>query len=136
MDSKQLNLPLFLWAISLNVLDLVTNSKARFARTTLMMSDELPSILANWHRPRTHNCSTRTKAAIDVMNTCALDIISETLGNEMQVLKPVMKFLQQDLSEESLLGISLKELILAVKVTLTKVLWGSFGQFNLDAVWN
>jgi hypothetical protein len=43
MESLHLNLPLFLGALSWNVPELVSNNKA-----ALMMSDELPIILANW----------------------------------------------------------------------------------------
>jgi hypothetical protein len=55
MDKLHLNIPLFLWTISWNVPELTSNNCVRFARTALMLSDELPVILRNWHRPpRSH----------------------------------------------------------------------------------
>jgi hypothetical protein len=45
MDRLHLNLPLLLWAISWNVPSLTANNRIRFARTALMVSDELPAIL-------------------------------------------------------------------------------------------
>jgi hypothetical protein len=56
MEELHVNLPIFLWAISWNVEELVSHPKARFARTTLMISEELPGILTHWHQPpRQHN---------------------------------------------------------------------------------
>jgi hypothetical protein len=59
MESLQLNLPILLWALCWNDAypDLVSNNKARFARTGLTTSELLPGILRLWHHPpRTHNC--------------------------------------------------------------------------------
>jgi hypothetical protein len=41
----------FLWALSWNDDKLKRNMKAVHERTTLMHSEELGSILANWHQP-------------------------------------------------------------------------------------
>jgi len=116
MDSLHLNLPLFLWAISWNVPELVSNDRVRFARTALMLSDELPGILANWHwPPRSHGQGIRTKAARDAMNNWALETVCEIMDHELDILKPTMLFPQENLSEDALLSISWKEMIPEVK---------------------
>jgi hypothetical protein len=53
MESLQLNLSILLWALCWNEAhpDLVSNSKARFARTVLTTSELLPGILRLWHHP-------------------------------------------------------------------------------------
>jgi hypothetical protein len=112
MDDHGLNLTLFLWAISWNNKPLVQNGVARFARTSLMVSDELPDILKNWHQPpRQHNAGIRTKAAQQAMTDWALDTISETLDREMTALTDLMSLPQDELSEEALLSIHWKDLI-------------------------
>lgn len=114
MDSLHLNLPLLLWAISWNVPELVLHSRARFARTALpvMTSEELPGILANWHRPpRAHNQGIRTKAACNAMNEWALDVVCNMLDQDMSALEPTMHYPQEDLKEETLLDISWSKMI-------------------------
>ena len=126
MEILHLNLPLFLWAISWNVPKLTADNRVRFARTALMVSDELPGILAHWHRPpRSHGHGIRTKAAKKALKDWALDAVCETLDDELVMLKPTMSLAQQDMSEEALLAISWKDMILEVKST-APTLWKLF----------
>jgi len=91
-----------------------------------MVSDELPGILAHWHRPpRSHGQGIRTKAARKALNDWALETICETLDDELSILKPTMSLSQQDLSEEVLLAISWKEMIPEVK-SKAPMLWKLF----------
>jgi hypothetical protein len=123
MEELHVNLPLFLWAISWNVKELVSNSKARFARTALMMSDELPVILSNWHKPpRRHNAGIRTKAAKQAMEHWALETLYQTFDEELSALAPTMELPQEELSEETLLSIRPQEMISEVQ-TQAPVLW-------------
>ncbi|KAF8222270.1 hypothetical protein L208DRAFT_1524744 [Tricholoma matsutake] len=125
MDELHLNLPLFLWAISWNVPKLTSNNHVHFARTALMVSDELPGILAHWHRPpHSHGQGIWTKAARKALNDWALDTLCETLDDELSILKLTM-LSQQHLSEEVLLAISWKEMILEIK-SLAPTLWKLF----------
>ncbi|KAF8234251.1 hypothetical protein L208DRAFT_1394424, partial [Tricholoma matsutake] len=106
MDTLHLNLPLFLWAISWNVPKLISNNRVRFARTALMVSDELPGILAHCHRPPcSHGQGICTKATRKALNDWALETIY--------------------LSEEVLLSISWKEMIPEVK-SKAPTLWKRF----------
>jgi len=112
MDTQSLNLPLFLWALSWNDDNLIKNSKAHFARTALMVSDELPTILENWHKPPcAHGQGIRTKAAKKAMTDWALGMICEKVDDEMQTIKDLMSLPQEEISEESLLSICWGELI-------------------------
>ena len=118
MESQQVDLAILIWAISWNVSELITNPTVRFMRTSLMVSDELPLILARWHKPpRTHGSGTRTKAGCKVMDAWALDTVFETVDHEMDALKPIMDSPQQHLSEESLLGIKWQDVIQDVKAS-------------------
>jgi hypothetical protein len=76
MKAQQLNLPVFLWAISWGVSELIADDKARYARTALMMSTLLPQILRNWHKPpHAHSLGIRTEAARVTMDAWALDAV-------------------------------------------------------------
>ena len=64
MKSVNINLPIFLWAISWNIPELISDPKVSAERTALMVSNELPGILAHWrHPPRKHNSGIHTRAA-------------------------------------------------------------------------
>jgi hypothetical protein len=126
MDKLHLNLPLLLWAISWNVPELTSHNRVCFARMALMVSDELPGILAHWHRtPCSHGQGIWTKAVRKALNDWALDTLCETLDDELLTLKPTMSLLQQDLSKEVLLAISWKEMIPEVK-SKAPTLWKLF----------
>ena len=123
MDDLHVNLPIFLWAISWNVEELISNARVRFARTTLMLSKELPGILTHWHQPpRQHNAGIRTKAAKLAMTNWALETLYQAVDDELSALGPIMQFPQDDLSEEALLGIRLQDMILEVQVS-APILW-------------
>ena len=123
MEELHINLPIFLWAISWNVEELVSNPHARFARTTLMLSEELPGILTHWHQPpRQHNAGVRTKAAKLAMTEWALEMLCDTIDEELLALVPLMQFPQEDLSEEALLDIRIQDMIPEVQIN-APVLW-------------
>ena len=68
MKSVNINLPILLWAISWNIPELISDPKVSAERTALMLSDELPRILAHWRQPpRKHNTGIRTRAAYVTM---------------------------------------------------------------------
>jgi hypothetical protein len=115
MKDVNLNLPIFLWAISWNIQELITDLTVTAERTALMLSDELPGILAHWRRPpRKHGQGVRTKGAYDTMNKFALDSVLELIDNEMGDLDDILSSPQVDLSEENLLSIKMKDLMASV----------------------
>jgi hypothetical protein len=80
MKSIDINLPLLLWAISWNIPEL---AQVAAERTALMVSEELPGILAHWQRlPRKRGAGIRTKAAYDVMNQFELDTVRKLVGDD------------------------------------------------------
>lgn len=116
IEEQGLNLTLFLWALSWNNKPLIQDGTARFARTSLMVSDELPQILRNWHQPpRQHNAGIRTKAAQHAMSEWALDTICDTLDRELTTVADLLSLPQEELSEEALLSIHWKDLISEVQ---------------------
>jgi hypothetical protein len=126
MEDERLNLTVFLWALSWNDDKLKRNMKAVHERTTLMHSEELGSILANWHQPpRQHDTGVRTRAAKEAMTGWAIETVSDLIDDEIQALGPSLSLPREDLSEESLLAIKWQGLIEEVQSaapTLWKVL--------------
>jgi hypothetical protein len=73
-----------------------------------MLSDELPQIIRNWHKPsRPHTSGVRTKAASDALTEWALETVSNMIDLEMKNLKHVLKSSPSDLTEENLLQVRL-----------------------------
>jgi hypothetical protein len=128
MESLQLNLPILLWALCWNDAypDLISNNKARFARTGLSTSELLPGILRLWHHPPcAHNRGVRTEAACRAMEDWAVDTVCGILDKESENLKEYMKFPQEELSQETLLVIKWDDLSSNVKI-LSPMTWKLF----------
>ncbi|KAH9949025.1 hypothetical protein B0H21DRAFT_804739, partial [Amylocystis lapponica] len=124
MKELHLNLPLFLEALSWNVPELSSDANVRYARTALMVSEELPGILRNWYRPpRTHGRGIRTNGAREAFKNIAVDILSDVIQDEMDMLKPIMRSPQTELSESTLLDIHWPEMISDVQCA-APTLWG------------
>ena len=86
--------------------------KAVHERTTLMHSEELACILANWHQPpRQHDTGIRTRAAKEAMTSWAIETVSDMIDDEIQALEPALTLPREDLSEESLLSIKWQDLV-------------------------
>ncbi|KAI0074983.1 hypothetical protein K474DRAFT_1600590 [Panus rudis PR-1116 ss-1] len=92
MKLQKLNLPILLEALSWTDETLISDENARYHRTQLLQSEELPLILRNWHQPpRQHGKGVRTKAAKKAMVTWAASTLSSTIKKEMTALKPLMR---------------------------------------------
>jgi hypothetical protein len=130
LDSLDLNVPLFLWAISWSDRDsnhdIVKNNKVRFARTALTTSYLLPEILNNWHKPpRAHGLGIRTQAARNVLDAWAVNTVCDALDKESRGLTGVLSFPQEDISQDTLLEINWTDLASEVK-TVAPTTWTIF----------
>ena len=115
MKSIKINLLLFLWALSWNIPELVSDLDVTAERTALMLSDELLGILSHWCcPPRRHGFGICTKGAYETMNKFALDSVLELIKDEMGELEDELSSPQSDLSEETVLSIKWKDLIASV----------------------
>ena len=118
MKSVNINLPIFLWAISWNIEELSSDLNVAAERTALMHSDELPGILAHWRRPpRKHSSGVRTKGAYDAINKFALESVLELVESEMgaSALDNILSSPQDELSEESLLSVKWDDVMASVR---------------------
>lgn len=104
MESKNIDLPILLWAISWNNAELIADARVRFHRTTLMVSDELPDILSKWaNPPRVHGRGLRTQAGKEAIQTLAFQLVSQVIEKEVENMVECMRRSPDDVSEDSLL---------------------------------
>ncbi|KAI0691820.1 hypothetical protein BC835DRAFT_1509188 [Cytidiella melzeri] len=98
-------------------------STIRYARTALMHCEQLPGILKNWHKPpRGHERGVTTRGALNAMNEWAVDNVKARLNREMREFAPQLESPPEDMSEEYLLGIRLKDDIERMK-TMMPTYW-------------
>lgn len=112
MVSLGLDLTLFLYHISWTNPEATVDPVIQYARSVLMWSEELPTILRNWHRPpREHLRGVRTKAVRAAMDSFAQDLVVRRINRDMRALGPLMKSPNSEFSEEALLAVEFQELI-------------------------
>ncbi|KAI0683151.1 hypothetical protein BC835DRAFT_773655 [Cytidiella melzeri] len=111
MADEGMNLPNFLYYLSWNLDVDADDATIRYARTSLMHTDMLASILEKWYwPPRKHGEAIRTKAARTTMERWAEENVCMRMNREMRLLKPLVLSPPEELSDESLLNIKLNGL--------------------------
>ncbi len=123
MNNLELDLPTFLNYVSWGLEETIEDPVIRYARTALMVSDELPHILQKWHQPpRIHDRGIRTQGARTPMTAWAENIIKRKINKEMRALAPLTRSAPEDLTEEMLLDIKLSDMITRTKAA-APTLW-------------
>ncbi|EGO28171.1 hypothetical protein SERLADRAFT_434025 [Serpula lacrymans var. lacrymans S7.9] len=117
MNMLGLNLPLFLDYLSLGDYNCITDPEIRYERTALMVSDELPVILARWHKPPqtkgTHNA--RATVGKDVLEAFAFSCVREAIERELNSIQELAKCPPKDVSEEGLTSLLIDDLVLKLQ---------------------
>lgn len=112
MTSKGFNLMTFLYYMSWTDQAVLKDTVCQYQRTILMWSEELPTILANWHKPpQTHDCGIHTRATGKVIDQWAKEVVKRRINCELHATKGLFLSSQSNLSKESLLSMNLKELV-------------------------
>ena len=93
---------------------LVADSKAKYERSTLTHSSELPKMLERWEK--------QSAAARVVFRTHALSTIKATVNSEMDDAVSELTMTSEEVDEERLLGITQAALVKRIK-PLTSTLW-------------
>ena len=146
-----LNLTLFLDSVSWGDPKCTSNPMIRNARTGLMTSTELPSILRRWWRPpRIQGSShSRPSGASWVMEDFAHECISQIVNKEMESIGQVFESGgDDDVSEERLTNTTFSAAIKQIK-SKSSLVWSLLSDFacvrvrghqdlrkKLDTVWN
>ncbi|CDO73891.1 hypothetical protein BN946_scf185016.g48 [Trametes cinnabarina] len=111
MRELKLDLPLLLWAISYEIPELIDDDLAKFERTALLSSEELPALLRTWYKPpRGHSRGVRSKGASAALEDFALQRVLANVQCEMAAVGTYMRTKPSDLSSEALLSIKITEM--------------------------
>ena len=92
MNGLGLDLPLFLDLLSWGHADCITHPKIRYARTALMVSKELPSIIARWHQPPRSHQSThrRAQGGRMALERFAFTCVGAVIQKELDAIRDVL----------------------------------------------
>lgn len=126
MDRQGLNLPLFLDALSWGDVACHADAKVQYARTALMVSSEVPGILARWYKPPRGGLGgkgKRPKGMREVLRRFATEVIGSCVEKELKTSAPLFLSPPEDLSRENLTSIDFNELKKEVKLSLP-IYWG------------
>ncbi|KAJ7591737.1 hypothetical protein C8J56DRAFT_1046070 [Mycena floridula] len=90
MEDLNINLPLFLDAVSWGNEDCTRDGKVKHARMVLMHSEELPQILQHWWKPP-KNWKRRATAGKSSMEAFAADCMSSVFNEELSTISEWLK---------------------------------------------
>ncbi|KAJ7122658.1 hypothetical protein C8R43DRAFT_899695 [Mycena crocata] len=103
MKEQDLPLPLFLDALSWGNAQCTSDRKCIYARTSLMVSDELSGILQRWHKPPRIS-GARPAGAREPLEKFALQTVCTTIDRGIKLSAPLFLSPPEELSEEHLTG--------------------------------
>jgi len=107
MDNLGLDLPILLHALSWSNEPLISNNTAKYHRSVLMNSLELPEILKQW--------SKKSEAARRSLTQWATDHVTQLINTEMNAVVEKLRCDGEDLSEETFLSITPRSVTLLLK---------------------
>lgn len=119
MASVNLNIPLFLDAVSWGDVDCVQDAKIRYARSSLMHSEELSGIIHRWWKPPRTSTSrkSRPKGAKSIMQSFAATCIQSALNHELEKIAPNFSSSKgDDVHEDTLTSVALGQMINETKI--------------------
>ncbi|KAJ7904125.1 hypothetical protein B0H13DRAFT_2233915 [Mycena leptocephala] len=105
MHDVGLPLPLFLDALSWGDTKCTADQACRYARTSLMVSDELPEILARWHKPP-RAAGSKPAGACPPLEEFALKTVCSCIDRGIKLSASLFLSPPEDLSEEQLTSLN------------------------------
>lgn len=114
IDEVGLDLPIFLDALSWGCDAVTGDSTARYQRSLLMNSAELPQIIGRWER--------RSKSAQPVLVTHAVDLVNRVVEKEMDAVVGHLRCTGEELTEENLSSVTEEEMASTLK-PVAPTLW-------------
>lgn len=116
LEETNLSLPLLLDLICYGCLNIVSDPKIRWARTSVVQYDHLADLLDRMCTPpRTSAGGARSEGASAIMKPWARQVTMKDLGREMQQINRLLKSPLQEFSTEHLLDIHLDKIMKEIK---------------------
>lgn len=105
---------LFLDLVSWGDLDCITHPKIRYERSVLMVTEELPLIIAWWHQPPwfANSMHVRAHGATTLLECFAFNCVGDVIGNELKGIRDVLQCPPEDLSMKELYTLFVEDPIL------------------------
>jgi len=125
MDSLGINVPIFLDALSWGDAECIQDAKTRYARSFLMNSEELPSILWWWWKPLRSATSKKrcAKGARPIMEAFAAECMQNILDRELGAISATLLLpTGEDIKEETFTSLIFDKMINDMK-TSAPILW-------------
>lgn len=117
MEEQGINLPIFLDALSWGDTGCSSDHKIRYARTSLMVSTELPGILSRWYNPPRRSHQKRGKrpagARAKLLNF-AVAVVADRVDKELKLSASLFLSPPEDFSQESITSVNFNKLGVAV----------------------
>lgn len=113
MKQQDINLPIFLDALSWGDLGCHSDPEVQYARTSLTVSHELPGILRRWYNPpRGANLKKgkRPSGARHSLQAFAIECVGDLIDREMKMSAPLFLSPPEELSEEHLMKTDFEQL--------------------------
>ena len=125
MKQQDINLPIFLDALSWGYLGCHSDPEVQYARTSLTVSDELPGILRRWYNlPRGANLKKgkRPSGARRSLRAFAIECVGDIIDREMKISALLFLSPPEELSEDHLTKTDFEQLKRKTKCD-APVLW-------------
>lgn len=123
ISEQGMTLSLFLDALSWGDESCHSNDRIRFARTGLMLSEELPGILERWYRPpRNQHKGRRPVGARQNLQKFAIKCVADLLEYEIEHIAPLFASPPDELSQAHLTSFNFEDFIRKVSAG-APVLW-------------
>ncbi|KAJ7715201.1 hypothetical protein B0H16DRAFT_1435173 [Mycena metata] len=122
MKEEGLPLPLFLDALSWGDADCIKDRTCSYARTSLMVSDELPGILERWHMPPRTSSGAKPAGARQPLEEFALKVVCNRIDRGIKLSAPIFLSPPEELNEEHLTSFDFDSFKVEVK-TYNPFLW-------------
>ncbi|KAF9242900.1 hypothetical protein BU15DRAFT_60190 [Melanogaster broomeanus] len=121
-----MDLPLFLDMLFWGHPDCHAHAKFRYARTSLLVSEELPNILDHWHRPpRIQNKGRRPAGARNVLENFTVRVTNSLIDNDMEAIACRFYSKPADLTKEHLTSFNFRAFASLIKSEVP-LLWKIF----------
>jgi hypothetical protein len=125
MKQQKINLPIFLKALSWGDAGCHSDPEIQYARTSLMVSEELPGILRCWYKPlrSPNHKGKRPAGARHTLLAFAVECVNNIVDQEMKCSAPLFLSPPEELTEEHLMKLDFRKLKTKI-IQDAPVFWG------------
>ncbi|KAJ7135358.1 hypothetical protein C8R43DRAFT_1132580 [Mycena crocata] len=121
LKAEQIDLPIFLDALCWGDAECISDGRMKYARASLMNSEEFPGILERCYRPPRPVGDPPKGGRVTLLNF-AVKVVSDAIDRDMKISAPLFLSPPEELSEEHLTSLDFAKLKLRIQ-TEAPILW-------------